>query len=298
MCEPRFIRASEPAERARLRLGQQPAAVDHEIDAVHATVREQEVDRVDHVTRRRQSAARRSLLDVLDRVELVAPGRAVGNDAGMDRVEAHGRELHGQRADQAADRAVHGRDRGGPGVRPLACEAAEQHGRRARTHARIQRVRDLGVADQLHRHDAPRARDVVLASAVVIALDSDEREIVDVLEAFERLLDPLRLGYVEGDAARVAADFFGDARRTFSVAPRNHDLRAAIGVELRDRKADAARAADHEDAGFVGSGHRAAPCCCCCSATYSQSRAQRYELRAGGCGDWVSSQRTLPLLRL
>jgi hypothetical protein len=86
----RRTRARRVAGRVVRLLSQQPAAVDDEVDAVDAAVREQEVDGTDDVLGRREAPARRALLDVGDRFLLVFPSRRIRDDAGMDRVEPTG----------------------------------------------------------------------------------------------------------------------------------------------------------------------------------------------------------------
>ena len=165
-------------------------------------------------------------------------------------------------------------------------------------------MRDFRVADQLERDDAPRARDVVVAHAVEVAFNRNDREAVDVLDVCEHGLNRLGIRDVEGDAAHIRADLLRDAGGALGVAARDHDLAAGVRVELRDRAADPARATDY-DASLDPVGFEEGlglmlqvPLRSICSAMYSQSRAKRYEFRAGGCGDCVSSQRTVVLLRL
>ena len=102
------------------------------------------ISRVMHVAPGRRAGAH-----VREVLLLAAPERRVGHDAGMDRVDAYGRELDGQRPDEGRDGAVHRRDRRRAGVRPVLRQPAEEEDRRVRRQPAGELVDDLGVADEL-----------------------------------------------------------------------------------------------------------------------------------------------------
>ena len=67
--------------------------------------------------------------DRLEHLRLVGPLGRVADDAGMDRVDADRRELHGEGAHEPFDAAVDGRDRRRARVRPPQRQAAEEEDR-------------------------------------------------------------------------------------------------------------------------------------------------------------------------
>ena len=63
----------------------------------------------------------------------------------------------------------------------------------------------LGVTDELEGHEGDGAVEVVVGDRVLVAVDSDEREPVDVLDLAQPRADRARLGELERDATRVAS---------------------------------------------------------------------------------------------
>ena len=166
----------------------------------------------------------------------------------MESVHAPRRELDHERAHEAGHRAVHGRDGGRAGIGPVAGEAAVDEDGRVAVHLRQQRVDRLGVADHLERHEPHRRGDVVVLHRVAVPLDRREDEELDVADVGEPVADRLRLGEIEADPARRAADLLGAGGRGRGVATREHDVAAPARVELRELAAEAARPADDDDA--------------------------------------------------
>ena len=185
---------------------------------------EQEQRRGDAVGGGRNPAARALRARAIDGGGVAGPGRAVADQSGMDGVDADRRDLERQRAHHRRHRAVDRGDGGRAGIGPLARLAAEQHHRRFRRQPRQQRVDDLDIADQLDRREADRPGDVVVLDAVAVALDGGNDEMVDRPDAGELAGDRLRLGEIERQADRVAADLARGGLGPPRVAAGQHDL--------------------------------------------------------------------------
>ena len=147
---------------------------------------------------------------------LAAHSGRVADDARVDRVDADRRELDRQRADEARDAAVHRRDRRRAGVGPSERLAAEEQDRGVRREARRERVHDLRVPDELERDEPDRARDVVLANVVLVALDRGEHEVLDRADGLESRArsSPARRGRSASGVTLPARDPGGRPRRS------------------------------------------------------------------------------------
>jgi hypothetical protein len=74
-------------------------------------------------------------------------------------------------------------------------------------------VDHLGEADELEGHEHDRVVDVERLDRVLVALDGDEREVLDRADRLERRADRLRLREIERETARRRTDLLGDGRR-------------------------------------------------------------------------------------
>ena len=166
---------------------------------------------------------------------------------GVQRVHAHRRELDRERPHERRDGAVDRRHGRRARVRPVLREPAEDQDRGVGGEAVGELVDDLGVADELHRREPDRALDVVVADGVLVAQDRGHDEPVDVAEPAKRRGDRVRVGDVDGDAARAAPELGRDRLRACRVAPADRDARAALDVRLGERAAEAGRPADDHD---------------------------------------------------
>ena len=130
------------------------AAIERQVDAVRGGVGQQENNPIDDILHRRQPPGRRLRpYPLQDLGGLCAPVGAVAHDPRMDRVDAHGSQLHDQRSDQATDARVDsGHDRRAAVGLVLRLTAKNQDGA-VRPKPWVKRVNDFGVADQLERHE-------------------------------------------------------------------------------------------------------------------------------------------------
>ena len=178
----------------------------------------------------------------------VAPLRAVADDRGVERIHAPRGELDHERPDEARHRAVDRRDRGRARIGTVAGEAAEHENRRVVAEPRQECVDDLGVPDELERHQSQRRREVVVPHRVAVALDRREDEVLDVADVGELVRDRLRFRQVEAEAAGRAADLRGDGCGAGRVAAGDHDVATLPGVEQRNLAAETLRPADDDNA--------------------------------------------------
>ena len=91
---------------------------------------------------------------------------------------------------------------------------------------------------------------------VDVPLDRGENEVVDVADVREALGDRVRLGEVEPDAARRAADLARGRLRPGLVPARHDHVATFVGIGLRELAAEPLRAADDDDAAV---GHSLSP---------------------------------------
>ena len=110
-------------------------------------------------------------------------------------------------------------------------------------------MHDLGVADELQCHEPRRAREVVLAHGVVVALDRSEHEVADVADVLEGGGDLLGLGQIERERqhARVAVQAPGDLRAPAEVPAGDDDVPALCRERLGQSQPDAGGATDDDD---------------------------------------------------
>ena len=203
---------------------------------------------------RHRAADRRALRDVLDHGVVVAPHRAVADDAGVDRVHADRAELDRERVDHAGHAAVDrsspssSPDRGGPS------RGRRTAGSRRPRHLRQQRVDRLGVADELERDERERALEVVVAGGVRVAVDRDEDEVLDRPTSARR--SAISFGCARSSASPRAPPPISSATccAVASSRPVRTTSRPRPAKSRGDLAADAARAPDDDDASL---GHRA-----------------------------------------
>ena len=106
---------------------------------------------------------------------------------------------------------------------------------------------DLGVADELERHEVQRLGDVVVGDGVLVAIDRGQHEPTHRPDIGKRRRDRIRVGQVEDETRRGAADLGNGPFRIGRVlAAEDHGL-ALVRIVPGDPEADRPRPPDDDD---------------------------------------------------
>ena len=200
-------------------------------------VRQQEPDRRgDLFGRTDASCGERVRQPVEHRIAILGghpvPGRR-RDDARRDGVDAHGRELDRERADEGLEGAVHGRRRGAAAHRRRCCDARDEDDRLPNLRSLDGRER----SPELRLEGRARGRQVDRLGRPAGPCDGREDEMVDRAERGEGLAHGRLVRDVEGDSLGVDVGALG-------LAAEDHDVPAGVDREPRRSQADARRASD------------------------------------------------------